>query len=102
MLEAYDWPGNIRELRNVIERSIILCDSETLEVTESLGNVETSSATSTNLLKQDLNAVERSRILRALEASDWKVKGDGNAASQLGVSPSTLRSKMKKLDIQRP
>jgi transcriptional regulator with GAF, ATPase, and Fis domain len=101
-LEAYDWPGNVRELRNVIERSVILCQDEILEVAESLGDFEVDTAQSKGQLAEDVEAVERTRILRALEESGWKVKGDGNAASRLGLSPSTLRSKMKKLGITRP
>jgi transcriptional regulator with GAF, ATPase, and Fis domain len=101
-LVAYDWPGNVRELRNVIERSVILCASNTLDVTEALGAVPSPSGTPSSGLKRDLLAVERSRIVRALEESGWKIKGAGNAAERLGVTPSTLRSKMKKLDIARP
>ena len=101
-LETYDWPGNVRELRNVIERSVILCQTETLELSESLGEFESQTPGSMGPLKQDLQAVERARILRALDASQWKIKGDGNAASRLGLAPSTLRSKMKMLDITRP
>ena len=52
-------------------------------------------------LTQDLEAVERASILRALEESGWKVKGDGNAANRLGINPSTLRSRMKKLGISQ-
>jgi len=98
-LEAYDWPGNVRELRNVIERSVILCQGETLELTESLGGVRAQPSRSKGLLKQDLAGLERARILRALEESDWKIKGDGNAASRLGLAPSTLRSKMRTLNL---
>ena len=53
-------------------------------------------------LTQNLEDVERANILSALEESGWKVKGEGNAASRLGINPSTLRSRMKKLGITRP
>ena len=53
-------------------------------------------------LKHDLKNVERSKILRALRDSSWKVKGEGNAASRLGLKPSTLQSRMKTLGIARP
>jgi PAS domain S-box-containing protein len=96
-LAAYDWPGNIRELRNVLERAVILSEGATLEV-ESLGTVERPDHT----LKADLHAVERARILRALEESGWKIKGESNAASRLGLKPSTLRARMKMLGIERP
>jgi transcriptional regulator with GAF, ATPase, and Fis domain len=89
---AYDWPGNVRELQNVIERAVILCSGDTLIVEEMLGDLEVSR-----------RADERSlnNTLRALEESDWKVKGEGNAASRLGLKPSTLRSRMKKLGIAK-
>jgi transcriptional regulator with GAF, ATPase, and Fis domain len=52
-------------------------------------------------LTQNLEEVERANILSALAESGWKVKGKGNAASRLGINPSTLRSRMKKLEIKR-
>jgi len=99
---AYDWPGNIRELRNVIERAVILCAGETLVVEPSLLGPEDRAAATGGSLKQGLRGVERARILRALEESGWKIKGDGNAASRLGIAPSTLRSRMRTLGITRP
>ena len=100
---AYDWPGNIRELRNVIERAVILCTGDTLYVEPSqLGAGEPALAPTSGSLKEDLHGVERARILRALEESGWKIKGDGNAASRLGVAPRTLRSRMRTLGITRP
>jgi PAS domain S-box-containing protein len=101
-LMAYDWPGNVRELQNVIERSAILCTGDTLIVGEALGDVVVSDREPATALKRDLNGVESARIRRALEESGWKVKGEGNAASRLGLKPSTLRSRMKKLGIARP
>jgi len=100
-LVAYDWQGNVRELRNIIERSTILCSGDTLTVQEALGDFEVSDREASTSLRQDLEGVERANILRALEESDWKVKGEGNAASLLGLKPSTLRSRMKKLGITR-
>ena len=101
-LTAYDWPGNVRELRNIVERSVILSQSDTLEVKESLGPVEEPSRVPNGLLKQSLQSVERVRILSALKESGWKIKGTGNAASRLGLSPSSLRTRMKKLHITHP
>jgi len=101
-LVAYDWPGNVRELRNVIERSLILCSDDNLAVDPSLIGGESPIAATAGPLKDDLQAVERARILWALEEADWKIKGEGNAASRLGVTPSGLRSRMKKLGITRP
>ena len=101
-LVAYNWPGNIRELQNVIERSAILCSGDTLIVQEMLGDFGVQNRESASSLKQDLEEVERAKILRALEESGWKVKGEGNAASRLGINPNTLRSRMKKLGIAKP
>ena len=100
-LVAYDWPGNVRELQNVIERSAILCSGDTLTVEEVLGDFAVPGGKPASSLKQDLESVERANILRALEESGWRVKGEGNAASRLGLKPSTLRSRMEKLGIAR-
>lgn len=101
---AYGWPGNVRELRNVIERSMILCTSDTLAVDPALLDAGTApqAGLSGGALKQDLRAVERARIVLALEEARWKIKGEGNAADRLGVTPSGLRARMKRLGITRP
>jgi transcriptional regulator with GAF, ATPase, and Fis domain len=101
-LQAYNWPGNVRELQNVIERSAILCSGDTLIVKEVLGDFGVPDREPGSSLTQDLADVERASILHALEASGWKVKGEGNAASRLGINPGTLRSRMKKMGIVRP
>ena len=104
-LVAYDWPGNIRELRNVIERSVILCRGGTLTVAAALSEnneTEGSNPVEWGDLQLELEAFERARIMRALEDADWKIKGEGNAASLLGVTPSGVRSRMKRLGITRP
>jgi transcriptional regulator with GAF, ATPase, and Fis domain len=101
-LVAYNWPGNIRELQNVIERSAILSSGDTLIVQEVLGDFPVRDREPANSLAQNLEDVERANILSALEESGWKVKGEGNAASRLGINPSTLRSRMKKLEIAKP
>ncbi len=97
-LMSYDWPGNIRELRNVLERAAIVCEGDTLDVNEVLGPADDPGRS----LKGDLQSVERARILRALEESRWRIKGENNAASRLGLKPSTLRARMSKLGIERP
>jgi transcriptional regulator with GAF, ATPase, and Fis domain len=101
-LRAYDWPGNVRELQNVIERAVVLSPPGRLTVRDPLGDPGTPPRRPEGSLNQDLHSVERSRILRALQDSGWKVKGDGNAASRLGLKPSTLQSRMKRLGIERP
>jgi len=101
-LVAYDWPGNVRELRNIIERAVILCSGKTLAVEEKLSDAISRTRETPGSFKQDLHAIERTQILEALKASNWKVKGTGGAADRLGLKPSTLRSRMQRLGISRP
>jgi formate hydrogenlyase transcriptional activator len=101
-LIAYDWPGNIRELRNVLERAVILSAGSALVLDElgetaRAGGVPAAEAGGVRTLED----VEREHILRALESCDWRVRGEGNAASLLGLNASTLYSRMKKLAILR-
>jgi formate hydrogenlyase transcriptional activator len=100
MLTAYHWPGNIRELANVIERAIILSPDTTLVVDEALGS---SQPWAPRLLAtQRLDEVERAHILAVLEACHRRIKGAGQTAERLGLHPSTLYSRMRKLGIARP
>ena len=101
-LVAYGWPGNIRELRNVLERAVILSPGSTLFL-EELGERPRGVSVTTNDVedRRTLEDVEREHILRALESCDWRVRGKGNAATQLGLNASTLYSRMKKLGIRR-
>lgn len=100
-LQSWDWPGNIRELQNVIERAVILCRSEVLEV-PSLGVAKTDTRARSAIPVQDLRSVERTHIVDVLTRHDWVIEGRRGAASALGMPPGTLRSRMKKLAIQRP
>ncbi len=99
-LVAYAWPGNIRELENVIERAVILSKGPLLTFDEPLGRF----AKSTPVADHDekLETVERVHIIKVLEETGWKLKGKGNAAERLGLNPSTLRSRISKLGITRP
>ena len=94
-LMRYDWPGNVRELQNVIERALILSPGSVLRLAEPL--VARMRATPDRL---DEN--EREHILRILERGRWRINGEGNAAAVLGLEPSTLRFRMRKLSIRRP
>ena len=101
-LSGYDWPGNVRELHNVLERAVILSPGSSLILDENLPGSRTELEVSGDSLRQDLEAVERHRIRRVLDECGWKIKGADNAASRLGLKPSSLRSRMKKLGIERP
>ena len=98
-LESYSWPGNVRELRNVIERAMILSQGPLLEVSMPVASPDT--------LKKPpdettLEAVERCHILSVLESTHWRVSGHDGAAEILGLKPTTLNSRIKKLGIRRP
>jgi len=96
-LMRYSWPGNIRELGNVIERAMILSPSSTLQLDASFmgraARVEPA---------ERLDEVERAHFVRVLERCQWRISGAGNAAAALGMRPSTLRSRLKKLGVERP
>ena len=103
-LIAYDWPGNIRELRNVLERALVLSPGPVLRLDEfgPRASRPRAHAPTAGGGARALEDVEREHILRTLEACDWRVKGQGNAAAQLKIHPNTLQSRMKKLGIRRP
>jgi DNA-binding NtrC family response regulator len=94
-LQAYAWPGNIRELKNVIEHSMILSSHSKLIVT--LPQFESSRKKET----QQLEDIERMHITSVLKSTGWQVGGKGGASEILGLKRSTLYSKMKKLGIVR-
>jgi transcriptional regulator with GAF, ATPase, and Fis domain len=96
-LKAYPWPGNVRELRNTIERSMILSDGPSLRIT--LPAVSTSESVDESVLT--LEELERRHVLDALERTGWRVSGPKGAAGLLGVKPTTLEYRMKKLGIAR-
>jgi DNA-binding NtrC family response regulator len=98
-LVAYHWPGNIRELANVIERAIILSPGTTLVVDEAMGSSELSDPSIP--CTQHLEEVERAHILAVLDACQGRIKGAGQAAERLGLHPSTLYSRLRKLGIER-
>ena len=91
-LQKQSWPGNVRELRNVIERAAIVTTDETLRMP-----VFDRSASAAP--PKTLADAEREHILQALERASWQIKGPAGAAAELGLKPSTLYSRMKKLGI---
>ena len=110
-LVAYDWPGNVRELENVIERALILSRGSVLAVGDILGRASapggrrvTARPTKEALADPPLTLAqaERAHILSMCEASGWRIKGRGGAAERLGLDPSTLYFRMRKLGIARP
>ena len=99
LMQEYPWPGNIRELRNVLERAMILARDTTLRVTLSRASIEPpSSATGLATLEDS----ERAHIVKALERSGWHVRGPQGAAALLDIKPTTLEFRMKKLGLVRP
>jgi transcriptional regulator with GAF, ATPase, and Fis domain len=94
-LTEYPWPGNIRELINVIERSIISSKGNTLRLEW------IDSFTETTVSSFSIEEVERAHILKVLKESNWKINGQDGAAVKLGLNPNTLRSRLKKLNISR-
>ncbi|MBK9062889.1 MAG: sigma 54-interacting transcriptional regulator [Acidobacteria bacterium] len=99
-LQRYDWPGNIRELENVIERALILSPGEALILDERTFAVPARARGESGVWS--LEDVERAHILRVLGDCAWRIAGRGNAAERLGMNRSTLRSRMEKLGIERP
>ncbi len=99
---AYDWPGNIRELENLVERALITSGGGTLDRIElvtpstNLGRVTAQPAGDATL-----EEVERAHIRHVLDRTRWQIEGDNGAAQMLGLNPSTLRGRMRKLGIRR-
>jgi len=103
LFQSYTWPGNIRELRNVIERSVIVCESESFSVDESWISRQPLPTSPPNQreLRQMVAAREREEIEAALTESGGRVFGPSGAAARLGIARSTLESKIKTLKIDK-
>ena len=113
-LQRYDWPGNVRELQNVMERAVITAEGGRLNLDRALP--ETAAGTkptgrpqsdgshqNTPILKADeMLALERENLLRAMTSTGWRVSGETGAARLLGLPPSTLNSRLKALGLKRP
>lgn len=104
-LMAYDWPGNVRELQNVIERAVILSTADRLHIDlePAATQVSRSGSAESDAVRTDaeMRSLERQNLVLALDASGWKVSGDGGAADLLGIRPSTMASRMKAMDVKR-
>jgi PAS domain S-box-containing protein len=116
-LLRYDWPGNIRELENIVERALILNSTPLLSIGEDVLPVTTHAAVRGSPTRPvapeqdrnadpggavDLDSIQREHILTTLRQADWVVEGRLGAAVKLGMKPATLRHRMKKLGISRP
>jgi formate hydrogenlyase transcriptional activator len=98
-LIRYNWPGNIRELQNVIERAAVLAKKPIVEINDSL--LRANDAVQDSSAIETLENVERAHIMRALNETNWVIHGKKGAAEILGINPSTLRSRMEKLGIKK-
>jgi transcriptional regulator with GAF, ATPase, and Fis domain len=96
-LMRYSWPGNVRELSNVIERALILTSGTELRLDAAFER-----RSERVQLGRRLEDVERAHLLRVLELCHWRITGRGHAAEILGMNPSTLRHRLRKLRINRP
>src|SRR5687767_5379271 len=95
-LQQYSWPGNIRELRNVVERAMIVAKGPELVLTVPTSSVPAAKAS------DRMDDVEREHIRTILERVRWRIRGNGGAADQLGLRPTTLETRMAKLGLVRP
>jgi formate hydrogenlyase transcriptional activator len=95
-LQRYSWPGNIRELRNVVERAMILAKGTQLAVTLPASPGPAGKSTGT------LAEVEKEHIRNVVESAGWRIRGAGGAAERLGLPPTTLETRMAKLGLSRP
>jgi formate hydrogenlyase transcriptional activator len=103
LLQSYPWPGNIRELQNVIERSLIVCETEIFTVDESWLSQRPLDTRSGNkpFLSEKVAATEREIIEEALRESQGRIFGPSGAAARLGIARSTLESKIRSLNINK-
>jgi formate hydrogenlyase transcriptional activator len=103
MFTTYDWPGNVRELANILERAVITSPDGVIRLPEELKELSAPSDEERDSEKQlvDLQSVERQHILSVLNTVDWRISGPRGAAKILGLNPSTLRFRMKKLGIRK-
>jgi len=100
-LKSYTWPGNIRELENVIERSVILSSGSVLEVEDEFLVPSSSSLDQEGKEILTLQELDRDHITRILNQTRWVIEGPRGAARILDLHPNTLRGRIKKLGIER-
>ena len=100
-LVANEWLGNVRELENVIERSVILSSEGTLRLPPSSMSARRPRASGRHALPRRLDEIERDAIVAALQAANGVISGANGAAAKLGLKRTTLQARMRKLGIQR-
>jgi PAS domain S-box-containing protein len=100
-LMSYDWPGNIRELENIIERAMIISQDNKLKYGEWLPSKRIVSTEKGRSQHETLEDVEKEHIISVLKKTGWKVSGEKGAAKILGLNPTTLEARMKKMGIKR-
>jgi transcriptional regulator with GAF, ATPase, and Fis domain len=107
-LQQYDWPGNIRELENVIQRAVILSKGGRLRLDIALADLPTTTTSAAEepeviiLTDREVRARERANLMKALQRTDGRVYGTGGAAELLGINPTTLASRLRALKITPP
>ncbi|HOD35743.1 MAG TPA: sigma 54-interacting transcriptional regulator [Syntrophales bacterium] len=107
-LERYEWPGNVRELMNVVERAVIVSEGPELRLADQIGTPKTgpvgqkASGHAEERETKGLVDVEREHILKTLRETGWRIEGRRGAAEIIGMNPSTMRARMRKLGIKRP
>jgi transcriptional regulator with GAF, ATPase, and Fis domain len=112
-MRRYDWPGNIRELKNVIERAVILSPGKTLRLDLSLretglGSADAEESPAADTIEQafltdaEMKSRLRDNLVSALNAAGWRISGQDGAAELLGMKPSTLADRMRALGVKRP
>jgi DNA-binding NtrC family response regulator len=109
-LQNYDWPGNIRELRNVIERAVIFAQGGALDFNLPVTGIDLTSYGLEDddevepecLTKAEMRRRERENLFAVLQKTGWKIKGVDGAAELLGLKPTTLISRIEKMALKRP
>ena len=102
LCQSYEWPGNIRELQNIVERSVILCSGDTFWIEQAwLASIQPPRPELAGPLPDTLQNLERKMIETALAESKGKVAGPEGAAAKLGIPRSTLDTKIKQLGINK-
>jgi len=109
LLQGHQWPGNIRELRNVIERAVILTKGARLRLDLALGGTDKAEIALESpqpdelsfLTEVEFRATEKQNLVAALRAANWRVWGPDGAAALLGISPSTMSYRMNAFEINK-